>query len=154
MRKMQVKLSGKNEKITRKELIIATKYFARSLMTERMCKSLTIYLKSDRMHHCDGSSVWLDNNHRPKKFDIIINAGMSKRRQLITLAHEIVHVKQHATCELKSMLRKREERWQGRYIKENELTYFEKPWEIEAYGRELGLYQMYMQWKKDWKIKL
>jgi hypothetical protein len=51
----------------------------------------------------------------------------------------MVHVKQHAKGELKSMLTEREERWHGRYIKENELPYFEKPWEIEAYGREVGL---------------
>lgn len=153
MNKMRVRVSGKNEKLTRKELLIATKYYASQLMTERMCKSLTIFVKSDMNHWCDGSSVWIDSNHRPKEFSIILDSKMSKRRQLITLAHEMVHVKQHAIGELKSMLMKREERWQGRYIKENELHYFEKPWEIEAYGRELGLYQMYMQWKKDWKIK-
>ena len=150
---MIVKIKGKNEKISRKELLIATKYFARSLMTERLCKNLTINLTCDINHYCDGSSVWVDSNHKPREFDIVINARKGKRTQLITLAHEMVHVKQHATSELKSMLMRREERWQGRYIKVDEMHYFEKPWEIEAYGRELGLYQMYMQWKKDYKIK-
>jgi hypothetical protein len=150
---MIVKIKGKNEKITRKELLMATKYFARSLMSERLCKNLTIHLTCDINHHCHGSSVWTDRNDRPREFDIIINSSLGKRTQLITLAHEMVHVKQHAVGELKSMLRKREERWHGRYIKEDEMHYFEKPWEVEAYGRELGLYQMYMQWKKDWKVK-
>ena len=150
---MIVKIKGKNEKITRKELLMATKYFARSLMSERLCKNLTINLTCDINHHCDGSSVWVDSNHKPREFDVVINARKGKRTQLITLAHEMVHVKQHATCELKSMLMRCESRWHGRYIKEDEVNYFDKPWEIEAYGRELGLYQMYMQWKKDWKIK-
>jgi len=150
---MKVNIKGKNEKITRKELFIATKYFARSLMSERLCKNLTIRLVSDIVHYCDASSVWTDTNNRPREFEIILNASMGKRRQLIALAHEMVHVKQHAKGELKSMLIKREERWQGRYIKLDETHYFDRPWEIEAFGRELGLYQMYMQWKKDWKVK-
>jgi len=150
---MIVKIKGKNEKISRKELLIATKYFAGSLMSERLCKNLTINLTCDINHYCHGSSVWVDSNHKPREFDITINSQKGKRTQLITLAHEMVHVKQNAIGELKSMLIRREERWQGRYIKVDEMHYFEKPWEIEAYGRELGLYQMYMQWKKDWKIK-
>jgi len=150
---MKIFLKGKNDKITRDELKIAIKYFARNLMSERLCKNLTISLKSDINYSVDGSSVWVDSNNRPREFEIIINSRIGKRRQLITLAHEMVHIKQHAKGELKSLLFRREERWHGSYIKENEMSYFEKPWEIEAYGRELGLYQMYMQWKKDYKIK-
>jgi hypothetical protein len=150
---MELIIKGKNEKIARKELLFATKYFARSLMSERLCKNLTIHLVCDKKYTCHGSSVWIDRNHRPREFLIILNASLGKRTQLITLAHEMVHVKQHAKGELKSMLTEREERWHGRYIKENELPYFEKPWEIEAYGRELGLYQMFMMWKKDHKLK-
>jgi hypothetical protein len=61
---MIVKIKGKNEKIARKELLIATKYFARSLMTERLCMNLTINLTCDKNHHCHGSSVWVDSNHK------------------------------------------------------------------------------------------
>lgn len=150
---MKVNIKGKNEKITRKEIYMATKYFARLLMTERLCKNLTINLQSDTMHYCHGSSVWLDTNDKPREFEIILKASLGKRTQLITLAHEMVHVKQHATGELKSMLRKREDRWHGRYIKEEEFSYFDKPWEIEAFGRELGMYQQYMLWKKEYKLK-
>jgi len=150
---MKVNISGKNEKASRKELFYATKYFANLLMSSRLNKNLTIWLKCDIKHHCDGSSVFVDTNHRPREFEIIIDAKMSKRKQLITLAHEMVHVKQQATGELKSLLTRREDRWQGRYIKIDEMHYFDKPWEIEAYGRELGMYQRYMQWKKDNKLK-
>lgn len=150
---MEVNIKGKNEKVTRKELFFATKYFARCIMSERLCKNLTIDVISDKKHHCYGSSVWIDRNHRPREFEIVLNASIGKRAQLITLAHEMVHVKQHAKGELKSMLRVREDKWHGRYIKENELHYFDKPWEIEAYGRELGLYQMFLHWKKENKLK-
>lgn len=150
---MELKIKGKNEKLTRKELFFATKYFACQLMSARLCKNLTLHIICDKKHHCHGSSVWIDSNHRPREFEIILNASLGKRSQLITLAHEMVHVKQHATGELKSMLKVREDKWQGRYIKENEMHYFEKPWEIEAYGRELGLYQMFMHWKKVYNLK-
>ena len=150
---MILKIKGKNDKVSRKELFFATKYFARQLMSEKLCKNLTIELECDKNHYCHGSSVWIDSNHRPREFQIVLNSSLGKRTQLITLAHEMVHVKQHAKGELKSMLREREDRWHGRYIKEDEMPYFEKPWEIEAYGRELGMYQTYMLWKKTWKLK-
>ena len=151
---MDVLIKGKNEKVSRKELFFATKYFARCLMSERLCKNLTIHLVCDKKYDCHGSSVWIDSNHRPREFMVTLKSSLGKRAQLITLAHEMVHVKQHAKGELKSMLREREDKWHGRYIKEDEMHYFEKPWEIEAYGRELGLYQMFMLWKKQNKLKL
>ena len=150
---MNVKIKGKNEKLSRKELLIATKYFARILMSERLCKNLTIEVVSDAKHYSHGSSVWLDTNHKPRSFEIILKSSVGKRAQLITLAHEMVHVKQQATGELKSLLKSRTERWQGKYIKEDDFKYYETPWEIEAYGREFGMYYTYMQWKKDYKIK-
>lgn len=149
---MIVKVRGKNEKLNKKELLIATKYFSRMLMTERLCKSLSITVESCTKHHCDGSSTWLDDNHRPKEFSIILNSTLNKKRQLITLAHEIVHVKQNAKGELKSLLRGNADRWHGQYI-DRDIDYFERPWEIEAFGREYGMYYTYIQWKKAYKIK-
>jgi hypothetical protein len=149
---MIVSVRGKNEKLKKKELFIATKYFARMLMSDRMCKSLSIEVESDSKHHCDGSSTWLDDNHRPKKFSIIINSSLGKKRQLMTLAHEMVHVKQQAKGELKNLLCKNIDRWHGKYI-DRDIEYYERPWEIEAFGREIGMYYTYMQWKKDYNIK-
>ena len=54
------------------------------------------------------------------------------------LAHEMVHVKQYVMDELTGVTYAR---WMGKdYIDEdNPYSYYDSPWEIEAYGREIGL---------------
>ena len=77
-----------------------------------------------------------------------------------TLAHEMVHLKQYAKNELgkefslttkggvKIMTRWKNELWKA---KTKECPYWDSPWEIEAYGREVGLYRRWVDHveKKD-----
>ena len=63
---------------------------------------------------------------------------------LSILAHEMVHVKQYATGALvdhgKYCM------WNGKRYEEyaaNSEEYFFSPWEVEAYGMQVGLYRMY-----------
>jgi hypothetical protein len=70
------------------------------------------------------------------------------------LAHEMVHVKQYAKNELgKDLALARGgkglrivTRWQGKYWTPNtkEDEYWDAPWEIEAYGREVGLHHKWV----------
>lgn len=60
------------------------------------------------------------------------------------LAHEMVHVKQYVTGELvdkgKHCL------WKGKKFEEFEADseqYFFSPWEVEAFGMQVGLYRLY-----------
>lgn len=63
---------------------------------------------------------------------------------LSVLAHEMVHVKQYVTGELvekgKYCL------WKGKKYSEfepNSDDYFFSPWEVEAFGMQVGLYRLY-----------
>jgi hypothetical protein len=56
-----------------------------------------------------------------------------------TVAHEMVHVKQYAKGELT------EQSWQGKLINPKQ-EYWDQPWEIEAHGREVGLF---IQWAQN-----
>lgn len=76
---------------------------------------------------------------RPREFVIRLDSRVSRRRMLITLAHEMVHVKQYARAELYHGTRKPQFRWQGQWFKES-TDYWDSPWEVEAYGKELGLF--------------
>ena len=80
--------------------------------------------------------------HRPREFDIDINKQAKLRRMLETLAHEMVHAKQFARGELYESSRTNKHRWQGRWLSK-EPGYWDQPWEIEAHGRECGLF---IQW--------
>jgi hypothetical protein len=85
---------------------------------------------------------------RPRDFVIRLDSRVEKRKMLITLAHEMVHVKQFARGELYHSTRKAQCRWQGRWLKDS-IDYWDSPWEIEAYGKELGLF---VRWTQERKI--
>jgi len=77
--------------------------------------------------------------YRPREFDIEINKNLKLRRLLETIAHELVHVKQFARSELYESTVQGKHRWQGKWINKD-LDYYDQPWEIEAHGREAGLF--------------
>jgi hypothetical protein len=73
---------------------------------------------------------------KPREFTIEIDKSLNLKTMLLVLAHECVHVKQYATGELDDNLSV----WRGRKVNSDKVPYWEHPWEIEAYGREKGLY--------------
>ena len=74
------------------------------------------------------------------------------RQLLIDIGHELVHVKQYLNNEIFDY-KSGDIRYKGSYFDssyaENEELYYESPWEIEAYGRELGLYVMFTKKMKE-----
>lgn len=79
----------------------------------------------------------------PKFFTIELNPD-DDISILQTLAHEMVHLKQFATGELRLM--KRCAKWKDNIWtrKKDEMDdYYDSPWEIEAFGREEGLFLRY-----------
>jgi hypothetical protein len=58
------------------------------------------------------------------------------RKMLETLAHEMVHVKQFARRELHPA----NDEWYGKTYNPKKVDYWDLPWEIEAHGRETGLF--------------
>lgn len=83
----------------------------------------------------------------PLQFDVLINGNLRRNRQLITLAHELVHVKQMSMGELGASYDTalgQLTRWKRKTYNEHHYDYYDYPWEIEANGREYGLYKRYM----------
>jgi hypothetical protein len=85
--------------------------------------------------------------YRPRAFEFDINKQAKLRRLLETVAHEMVHAKQFAKGELFESTTNKH-RWKGRYLKK-EPSYWDQPWEIEAHGRECGLF---VQWAEHHKL--
>lgn len=75
----------------------------------------------------------------PKKFIITITNKFKILRSLMLLAHEMVHLKQHAIGELKWDLKNNTSIWMDKTYKDDDIDYWDMPWEIEAHGREKGL---------------
>lgn len=105
--------------------------------------------KSDAYGFCssdpDGDA---ERQDRPRVFEIEIHRNMRLRKILETLCHEMVHVKQYARGELYQSSRTAKHRWQGRWVSDNQ-DYWDHPWEIEAHGRECGLF---IRWAEQNKL--
>ena len=68
-----------------------------------------------------------------RTFELEIEKKLNLKTLLTTVAHEMVHVKQYARSELT------EGTWQGKLINPNQ-SYWDRGYEIEAHGREYGLF--------------
>jgi hypothetical protein len=57
------------------------------------------------------------------------------------LCHELVHVKQFATGEMRDLQSDTDiVNWKGKRYNRTKYHYFDLPWEIDAHGREVGLF--------------
>jgi len=71
-----------------------------------------------------------------RTFELEIDRTQPLRQLLETVAHEMVHVKQYARRELHPS----KEAWLGKTVNPKKVSYWDLPWEIEAHGREVGLF--------------
>ena len=79
-----------------------------------------------------------------RTFEIEADKSQSLRNLLETVAHEMVHVKQYARRELTG-----DSTWQGKTYNPKTTDYWDEPWEIEAHGRETGLF---IRWAEHHKL--
>lgn len=71
-----------------------------------------------------------------REFEIEVDRTLRLRKLLETVAHEMVHVKQYARRELHPS----NNTWCGKTYNPAKTSYWDLPWEIEAHGREAGLF--------------
>ena len=140
---MLLHMKGSNKKV-RKVVEQAAWYYAEKLMGKRLLGSLeiTINLKKDLLikEGNEGSAIWEDDGYRSREFSIELDTTVKIRNLLITLAHEMVHVKQWAKNEMYEYMEPHMVRFKGEKIHLKETDYWDYPWEIEAYGKQLGLF--------------
>jgi hypothetical protein len=59
---------------------------------------------------------------------------------LINLAHEFVHVKQWVKGDMYEYIHPNKVRFMNKIYDISKMDYYDFPWEIEAHGRQLGLF--------------
>lgn len=94
-----------------------------------------------------------ESRGRPKRYTINVDGSMLTRPLLTTVAHELVHVKQYATGELSFNTRTGDSFWKDKLIDED-MNYWLHPWEIEAFGWERNLVELWIDnngWRKQTK---
>jgi len=151
--KLNITITGMVGKRKEKALLKqAAEFFANQLMDPRTVRNLTLDIEVRKNFDVDGECVDEDGIRNPRWFTIGLKS-QDISDMIRTLGHEMVHVKQHAKDELKSGILvptrgglKMTNRWLGEIWKPKgkEHHYFDSPWEIEAYGREVGLFQKWI----------
>jgi hypothetical protein len=146
---VKITITGKSSKVSSAEIREAVRWYAAHLMGPRLARNINLRIVLKRGLRQD-RNIWAecdcrDRGPRPRNFTIRIEADASRTNVLTTLAHEMVHVKQFARRELIEVETNRVFKWyDDLYGKETH--YYDQPWEIEAHGREYGLYHM---WRED-----
>ena len=132
-----------SDKATRKLAELATWWYAEKLMGKRLMNNLeiTIKLKNGLSDKTEGLAIWEDEeNPLHREFTITLDKTVKIRNLLITLAHEMVHVKQWARGEMYEYSAAGMVRFHKTKFNMEDIDYWDYPWEIEAYGKQLGLF--------------
>lgn len=125
----------------RKDIKSAIKTFINHLISdELLIDSLNVRIKFVNALNADGfcEAINFDDDFGAVDYLIEIDADLSENNRFLTLAHEIIHVKQYLTGELSVDHRY----WRGKKIKD--VDYYSQPWEIEAHNLEQSVL-------KSWK---
>lgn len=142
---MRIRIQGESDWCDPKLIRSAARWYAHHLMGPKLSSkiSLTIRfqpgMKKTGVYaecHALGKSI------HPRQFLINLDQHARRRPTLTTLAHEMTHVKQFALRELTYAGKDQVMRWRGETVRDD-LPYWDQPFEIEAHGREIGLYHMW-----------
>lgn len=151
---MQINITGLvGKRFQKAQLQKAAEFFASHLMHAKMVQNITLDIEVRDGLDVDGECVDEDGVRNPRWFTI----GLKKQdinEMIKVLGHEMVHVKQHAKNELQSGIMvpsrgglRMTSRWKGEIWKPKgkQNAYYDAPWEIEAYGMEVGLFYKWCQ---------
>lgn len=152
---MDISVYGiKNKKVIN-ELCDAAEFFACCLMDRRLARNIELDIEVETKLEVQGTTINEDGTRKSRFFTVQLKK-QSLDEMIQTLAHEMVHVKQHAKNELMKDYAtakggcKIENVWMGRAWRPRtgETIYYDAPWEVEAYGREVGLMSRWLKHKE------
>lgn len=156
---LKIRFPGKC--LTPKQKFIVKKalhFYLDKLVSKRLKDTLSIRIVVTRdllqTSEVEGDVVPTEfaDSRRPREFEMRIHYHNATRfdEVLTAIAHETVHIKQFARSELSSFESSGgKQRFMGKLYKVNEDSYWDLPWEIEAHGRERGLYQRFILTDRD-----
>jgi hypothetical protein len=151
---MIISVKGKNESIGKREIKYIINFFGKLLLGRQLGKFVSVevlFLKlEDNLLGLCGPVDFDYKNHR--EFEILIDNRQNKKNQILTLAHEMCHLKQYARGELKNYSDDIY-KWMGKTVRIPNDKYKNMPWEKEANLSEGYLYDFYKQHLKNNNIK-
>lgn len=149
---MFIDIAGKSKFLDHDVIKKAILFYGEYLMGKRLANNLDVTVKFQNLRHTNDFAYcdWMDDNHMTREFLITIDKSLNKKDTLLTLGHEMVHVKQYAKGEMKDYCRPpRMVRWKGQKFCMEDVDYWSLPWEREARGYEMELYMKFREKMKE-----
>lgn len=142
---MNVTVTGCRDSNMERELIEATRFFGNFLLSRKMLPhiSVEIMMKTTIPDLGSCAITYYNDWYKPREFEIELRRHRSLKNTLLTLAHEMVHLKQFAKCELNA----EQTRWLHSPIDTEQMSYVDYPWEQEANALEHMMYDTYHMYK-------
>lgn len=140
---MNIKVFGCRDNALKRQLFKATRFYGSMLMSSRMLPNIDIEIVMRTTIPDLGSCevTYYNDWYKARQFEIQLRRHRSLKTTLMTLAHEMVHVKQFAKGDLNVMQTK----WRGQLIDSDVIPYEQLPWEEEARSLERILYDLYCE---------
>jgi len=147
---MKIFIRGKNDKLSRKEIREIISFIGNILLGKKLSRHIKITLKNRNLKRFEwgycGPTDYYNRNHR--NFEILLNCQSSRKTQILTIIHELVHIKQFARNELRNVDNEIH-LWLNRTFLLDNYRYDELPWEQEAAQTESVLYKVYQEHVKQ-----
>jgi len=126
---MDIQLNIKNSG-TKEFIGMAVKFFEQELKLKNSSWTLDVRTKRGmRLEGTRGCVTYVG----PKYLVMLVDSGLDMERLVLTIAHEMVHVKQYARGQIKHKLGGKTYYWMGKPIRKQ---YYDQPWEVEAFSKE------------------
>ena len=163
----------KNEKKLIKEYceFVLNKFVKKTILNKAVIKVEIVheddleYYDADDLRALDAWCQYAGVHKDKKVFRVVLNVKhitksknplLKFKKILINLGHELIHIKQYLNGEMFDYV-SGGVRYKGSYFdRDFQMSleaYFDAPWEIEAYGRELGLYKMFKVLNGEYRLK-
>ena len=139
---MDVRVTG-GSKFQREIVYKVIEWTIKRLKLARM-SSLYIYVALKKLRGVDGYCSMEDDTRR--MFTIEIHKNLKLRQLIMTLIHEMVHVKQFARNEMDDFPINGRQRWKSGTVSKN-VSYYDMPWEKEAIRLQEKLTDEF--WRED-----
>lgn len=144
---MKISIRGKNKVLTRSEIREAVIWMASLIMHPRTVETIRLTIVHEILTDDHATLQHSLRSKFPRSFLLKLDPSGSRRQQLMTLAHELVHVKQYVRGEMRD--HKYYVQWYSDRIDDEATDYWDYPWEIEARGREYGMYRRYCDYLRE-----
>jgi uncharacterized protein YjaZ len=126
---MDIQLNMKHSG-TKEFIGVIVKFFEKELKLKNSSWTLDVRTKRGmRLEGIRGCVTYVG----PKYLVMLIDSGLDMERLVLTLAHEMVHVKQYTRGQIKHKLGGKTYYWMGKPIRKQ---YYDQPWEVEAFSKE------------------